>query len=287
MEEKAGKREELIERVTKEAENETEKERKVTIRRVAEKAGVSVTTVSFILNGITDKCSKETLQKVLHTINILDYHPSRFAQCFARGKSDNVILLADKHETVLQQAESFQFVRMLGKGLEKIGLNLVIRTYLEAVRIDRADAIICAGTEEETFRKIAAENFVPLLAVGSRIHDELFFQVLQDFEKVMAAGKEAFGNDFSVVLVDMYSESCKKEIRGICGDVTFLSDHGLANVPKGNIVTVNESLMNLPELSDRAKILVPSVTEARIDAVLDCYSKAVKRETVSTHVVRL
>ncbi len=260
---------------------------KVTIKEVAQEAGVSVTTVSFILNGITDKCSLETRQKVLHAINILGYRPSRVARCFARGKSDNIILLADKHKTVLQQAESFKLVRMLGKALEKNRLNLIIRTYLEAIYVDSADAIICAGTEEETFRKIAAENFVPLLAVDSRIHDELFFQVFQNFETVMRAGRERFGENFSVVLVDMYSESCKKEIREVCGDVTFLSEHGLGSVPKGNIVTVNESLMNLPELADREKLLVPAVTERRIDAILDCYYKAVKRETVTTHVVRI
>ncbi len=271
-------------------ENKESKEKesnKVTIRQVAEKAGVSVTTVSFILNGITDKCSKETRQKVLHTINILNYHPSGLAQSFAKGKSGNVIVLADKHDTVLQQAESFQFVRMLGKALEKNRLNLVIRTYLEAIRIDAADAIICIGTEEETFRKIAAENFVPLLAVDSRIHDELFFQVLQDFEKVMQAGREKFGEDFHVVLVDMYSESAKREIRAVCGEVTFLSEHGLGRVPKGNIVTVNESLMNLPELADREKLLVPSKTEERIDAIIECYKKAADRTTVTTHVVRI
>ncbi len=267
--------------------DESKEINKVTIKEVAMKAGVSVTTVSFILNGITDKCSAETRRKVLHAINILGYRPSRVAQCFARGKSDNIILLADKHQTVLQQAESFQLVRMLGKALEKHKLNLMIRTYLAAIYVDSADAIICAGTEEETFRKIAAENFVPLLAVDSRIHDELFFQVLQDFETVMKAGEEKFGKNFRVVLVDMYSESCKKEIREVCGDVTFLSDHGLGAVPKGNIVTVHESLMNLPELADREKLLVPAVTERRVDAILDCYYKAVKRETVETHVVRI
>ena len=269
-------------------EKEVSKEiNKVTIKKVAQAAGVSVTTVSFILNGINDKCSAETRQRVLHTINLLGYRPSRVAQCFARGKSDSIILLADKHQTVLQQAESFRLVRMLGKALEKNKLNLIIRTYLEAIYVDSADAIICAGTEEETFRKIAAENFVPLIAVDSRIHDELFFQVFQDFDAVMKMGRERFGNNFSVVLVDMYSESCKKEIREVCGNVTFLSEHGLEQVPKGNIVTVNETLMTLPELADREKLLVPAITEKRVDAILDCYYKAVKRETVETHVVRI
>ncbi len=261
--------------------------KKPTIHDVAAVAGVSATTVSFILNGKEGKYSKETLGKVLHAMNVLGYHPSRLAQCFAKGKSNSIILLADKHETVLQQAESFRLVRMLSKGLEKEKLNLVIRTYLEAVRIDTADAIICAGTEEETFRKIAAENFVPLMAVDSRIHDELFFQVMQDFGKVMAAGRARSGGDFSVVLVDMYSESCKEEIRKECGAVTFISGHGLEGVPEGNIVTVNESLMKLPELGEREKLLVPAVTEARIEAIMDCYKKATEKTEVETHVVRI
>ena len=261
--------------------------KKPTIHDVASMAGVSATTVSFILNGREGKYSQETLRRVMHAMNLLEYHPSGLAQCFARGKSSNIILLADKHKTVLQQAENFRLVRMLSKGFEKNKLNLVIRTYLEAVRIDTADAIICVGTEEETFRKIAAENFVPLIAVNSRIHDELFFQVLQDFDRVMQAGEERFQNNFSVVLVDMYSESEKRDIRAVCGDVTFLSEHGLSSVPTGNIVTVNESLIDLPELADRRMLLVPSMTEERIDAILDCYKKAADKTMVDSHVVRI
>ena len=261
--------------------------KKPTIKDIAERAGVSPTLVSFIINGKAEgKCTNEIRQRVLHVINIMDYHPSKIAQAFAKSKSGNIILLTDKHKTVLQQAESFHLVRMLGKALEKAQLNLVIRSYLEAVRIDTADAIICAGTEEEAFRKIAAENFVPILAVDARIHDELFFQILQDFKKVMRAGEDAFGKgNFSVVLVDMYSESHKKEICEVCGEVTFLSDHGLATVPKGNIVTVNESLLTLPELADRKFAFVPAITEERIDAIIDCYNKAIRRDRVKTHVV--
>lgn len=260
---------------------------KITIREIAEEACVSVATVSYIINGLhEERYSRETKQRVLQIVNLRDYHPSKIAQSYARSKTNNIILLTDKHESVLQKAESFDFIRMLGKALEKHGLNLLIRSYLEATRIDTANAIICAGTQEETFRKIAAKNFVPFLTVDARIHDNLFFQVFQDFHKVMAAGEAKFGKDnFSVVLVDMYNETHKEEIRAICGDVVFLTDNGLENVPKGNIVTVNSMLPKLSELKDREFLLCPALTDDRIDAIIDCYKKASDRVSVDTHVI--
>jgi LacI family transcriptional regulator len=49
-----------------------------TIRDVAKKAGVSVATVSRVLNN-SSTVSEHTRQKVLHVCNELDYHPHPYA----------------------------------------------------------------------------------------------------------------------------------------------------------------------------------------------------------------
>ena len=113
---------------------------KITIKDIARKAGVSVATVSYVINGVNEeRYTKETKQKVLQIVNLYNYRPSKLAQSLANNKSSNVILLTDKHSSVLQKAESFDLIRMFGKALEKNGYGLLIRTHLDATRIDTAD----------------------------------------------------------------------------------------------------------------------------------------------------
>lgn len=50
-----------------------------TLREVAQKAEVSITTVSRVINN-PDKVSKDTLERVRKTMRVLDYNPSRVAQ---------------------------------------------------------------------------------------------------------------------------------------------------------------------------------------------------------------
>lgn len=261
--------------------------KKMTIRDIAKKAGVSVATVSYIINNRnTEKYTPETKKKVLQIINLYDYKPSRLAQAFASSKSHNIIIALDKQNTVFQKSEYLDFIRMLGDSLEKMQYNLLVKSHLETTRFDTADAIVCLGTEEDMFLRLAQENYVPLLTVDARIHDELFFQVSQDFENVKRQADKAFGHgNYTAVFVDTYNESLKEEIRSVFGNVHFVVSNGLSDVPKGNVVTVNRVLTEIPLLSDRNFLLVPALTDKRIQAVINCFQKAVSKEEVPEHKV--
>ncbi|MDE6058915.1 MAG: LacI family DNA-binding transcriptional regulator [Clostridia bacterium] len=260
---------------------------KITIKDVARLAGVSVATVSYIINGKhEDRYTSDTKRKVLQIVNLYSFRPSRLAQSFALGKSRNVILLTDKHETLLQKAESYDFLMALCKTFEGLGYSLIVRSYLENTRIDSADAIICVGMEEEKFRRLAQENFVPLISVDGKINDNLFFQIYQDFNHVLQEGGKAFGKDnFKVALVDTYNETLKEEIRALSDCFVFLDDAG--KLPKGNIVTVHASLYDLCKAENRNTLFVPANTHARVDAVLDCFHQAVERVQGTMHIVKV
>lgn len=93
---------------------------KITIKDVARLADVSVATVSYIVNGIhEDRYTPDTKRKVLQIVNLYNYQPSRLAQSFALSKSRNVIILTDKHGSVLQKAESYDFLRLFCKTFRK------------------------------------------------------------------------------------------------------------------------------------------------------------------------
>ena len=66
----------------------------VTIKDVATAAGVSISTVSKVLNGHYS-ISQETQDRVRQVIRDLNYYPSASAQSFAKGATRSVIALAD------------------------------------------------------------------------------------------------------------------------------------------------------------------------------------------------
>lgn len=75
---------------------------KVTSKQVAQFAGVSQTTVSFVLNNVqTANISADTRQKVLQAAQELGYVPDTAARALARGRSNNVaLILAYPHQQV-------------------------------------------------------------------------------------------------------------------------------------------------------------------------------------------
>lgn len=62
--------------------------KRVTAQDVARLAGVSRTTVSFVLNNVTDmRISEETRQKVLEAARLLNYHPDAVARRMVTGQT--------------------------------------------------------------------------------------------------------------------------------------------------------------------------------------------------------
>ena len=64
------------------------------IGAVAERAGVSIATVSRVINGVANKASAETVQRVREAIEALGYRPMDAGRSLRQGKSRLVAVLA-------------------------------------------------------------------------------------------------------------------------------------------------------------------------------------------------
>lgn len=64
-----------------------------TIKDVAALAGVSITTVSMVLNNSNDKISAKTRKKVLQAARSLDYNANKYARALASKKSNVIMAL--------------------------------------------------------------------------------------------------------------------------------------------------------------------------------------------------
>ena len=73
--------------------------KKLTINEIAEKAGVSKTTVSFYLNGKTNKMSEDTKHRIQHIIDETGYEPSAAARAMKAQSSGLIgVILGDASE---------------------------------------------------------------------------------------------------------------------------------------------------------------------------------------------
>lgn len=74
-----------------------QRHRRVTMTQVARHAGVSQTTVSFVLNNRTDiAIAPDTRARVLEAARELDFHPNRAAQSLRSNRSFTVGVIADR-----------------------------------------------------------------------------------------------------------------------------------------------------------------------------------------------
>ncbi len=93
--------------------------KKITIKDVAKASGVSITTVSMILNHQEERFSKETVEKVLAAKKELDYEPNYYAQKMITKHSYTIgVLVSDL---------SNPFFNQLVQGLQK---ELILKGYL-------------------------------------------------------------------------------------------------------------------------------------------------------------
>ena len=85
--------------------------------------------------------------------------------------------------------------------------------------------------------------------------------------------------------MDTYNQTLKDEISALSDKIVFIADDDISKLPNGNVVTANSSLKSLGVRYNSNILFVPANTQARVDAVLDCFNKARERVQGTTHTV--
>lgn len=166
--------------------------KKVTVKDVAREAGVSVATVSYIMNDRTDqKISPETKKKVLQIANLLNYRPSHAAKSLATGRN-NIIGIAYflKENSPSRNHEILRFFHLLTRRINRLNYDVIfmpLRDSGEEMTVTRnIDAIIAIDLDHATFRNLSDNYLVPVIAVDMQVNDGLFYQIYTDYRKLVA-----------------------------------------------------------------------------------------------------
>lgn len=168
----------------------------VTINDVASMAGVSITTVSRILNNKPD-VAPETRRRVLNAIAQLDYIPHAQAKNLAAGKSRSLAVLYPSDSTGFSELE-FEFFVGASTFTTKRGFlfNLFVNvmsenTLLNLYRSNQIDGIILMEIHLNDSRVNALkENGYPFVMIGHCEDDTGLSFIDLDFEASMMLSVE-------------------------------------------------------------------------------------------------
>lgn len=129
--------------------------KKVSIKDIAKKAGVSITTVSIVLNGNgpSRKISTEMINKIQQVAKDLNYSPNQFAKGLRTGKTNTLGLIVDDisnfffgniSRTIEEEANKFGYTVMFCNSQNDEGKS---RDVLSALVAKQMDGYIIAPTE--------------------------------------------------------------------------------------------------------------------------------------------
>ena len=141
--------------------------KRVTSQDVANRAGVSRTTVSLVLNNVKDaQISDETRKKVLMAATELDYHPDASARRLVQGRSQ-VIGFVERHSPFQNFADAFMAEVL--RGLHGVARQHNYHVLFEPTSEKRE-------AKNDFMRLIRERHADGIVLSGPRFDDQLFFQ---------------------------------------------------------------------------------------------------------------
>lgn len=147
--------------------------RPVSIEDVARLAGVSITTVSRVINEFPTVKEKNRL-RVLKAIKELHFQPSVFAQRLATGKSNVVALVIPRYEGIFYSFYALELIRGVGTLCDvlKLDLLLLLTEPHKGINLKNVGGIIFAdiiGNKEQLIQ--ALEQRVPCIVINHYVED--------------------------------------------------------------------------------------------------------------------
>lgn len=200
----------------------------LTIYDISKKAGVSIATVSRVLNG-SESVRPSTRKKVMDVIEKYDYTPNAFARGMGLHSLKTVgILCADSSDLFLAKAVYFLEQELQANGYESLlcctGYNLDARkNYLNLILSKKVDSIILVGsnfigtTEEENQYIKDASSQVPIMLLNASFdYPNVYSTLCDDYTTMVEATSSLIraGIDDVLYLYDSNSYSGAKKLAG-------------------------------------------------------------------------
>lgn len=189
---------------------------KATMKDIARAAGVSVATVSYVLNNNEkEKIPDETREKILKIAEDMDYVPNLAARSLVKKKSYliGILVVRDyKNETPWKKFCYSEFINILEQKFSKEGYHIIISNIdtsnpqLDIIAERELDGVFIINVRKDFFYTISNRFTVPIIIVDSLIDDIIFHKVLPDLEQCIKKSKDVLGKGEMFLITDVYND---------------------------------------------------------------------------------
>lgn len=275
-------------------------DKKVTVKDVAREAGVSVATVSYIMNNRTDqKISEATRKRVLQIANLLNYRPSHAAVSLATGRSNVVgVSYSLDPDTPSRNMEITTFVNMLVERMNRMKYDILFLPITEdeecIITNRNISAIIAIDLTHQQFKNLSEKYFVPVINVDMIVNDNLFYQIYTDYPALITKAMDMIGTD-SYLLIDKFAN---KNFLSFITDVLpaekiiAMSDFsyeqtGQLSGKKLIVIGTYLALMVHPYIKDTDMVVISSEENPKVlpPAIQTIYNNAEKKANLTMNIL--
>ncbi|MBE5865722.1 MAG: LacI family transcriptional regulator [Lachnospiraceae bacterium] len=242
----------------------------MTIYDISEKAGVSIATVSRVLNG-SNSVSDKTRQKVLDVIEQCGYTPNAFARGLGLNTMKTIgIMCADSSDLYLAKAIYHMEQKLRSKGYNSIlscsgyepeakanSMNLLIN--------QKVDGVILLGSnfiheqDEDNRYIVEAAGQLPIMLLNAALDAPNIYSVVSDDKTSMYEATEFMIASGVENILYFYNSDSYSGKRKLAGYLAAMEKHGLTPLTE----FYQGSHEDIPAMTDRLKSLHCSGTQFR------------------------
>lgn len=210
----------------------------MTIYDISEKAGVSIATVSRVLNG-SNNVSEKTKKKVLDVINQYEYTPNAFARGLGLNTMKTIgIMCADSSDLYLAKAIYYLEQKLRANGYDSIlcctGYNLEDKiSSMNLLITKKVDGIILVGSnfiyESEADNKYIcdAAGQVPIMLLNAALDAPNVYSIVSDdFTSMYNATTQMIQTGIEDIIY-FYNSTSYSGKRKLAGYRAAMEEHGL------------------------------------------------------------
>ncbi|HHP3920927.1 TPA: LacI family DNA-binding transcriptional regulator [Streptococcus pyogenes] len=236
---------------------------KITIKDIAREAGVSVATVSYVLNQRNDqKISEETRNKVLHISNLLNYTPNQAARSLVTQQSNSVVLYYKYADSILARAEQLHTISFLSRLLHEQDYQLVCLNEDSTEKFDWADLILTLDVD----------------------NDPLFFQINTDYAALKDQANQFFKDEpYTLLSLPITNRERYEHVSAFFPSLHIVNDlRELTYFEKENLLLIDESLDQF-FVNSSQKLCCPRFSPKKGQVILETIEWAKKRQPDKKH----